>query len=128
MNLRSKFLAHLDLLINIVTSRCSAECLRQISNSQKRTKNCSLNNDLQHLSDHNQTAAMKEYIILNNFFFKVLFSSMLKFEPSMLNDVLCRAITDKQTHKKTYIQYRVKTCTKLGNLFYLQVFIFSIFF
>ena len=27
---------------------------------------------------------------------------MLKFQPPMLNDEVCRAMTDKQTHKHTY--------------------------
>ena len=47
---------------------------------------------------------------------------MLKFQPPMLNDEVCRVATDKQTHKYTIKNaYRVKTEV---TFFYLQIFIF----
>ena len=48
---------------------------------------------------------------------------MLKFQPPMLNDVLCRAMTDKQTHKQTHKKHTYKLKTE-ETFFYLQVFYF----
>ena len=51
---------------------------------------------------------------------------MSKFQSPMLNNGVCRATTDKQTHKHTKKTrtYRVKT---EETFFYLEVFLFSIF-
>ena len=42
----------------------------------------------------------KKYIQFSYIFIQV---SMLKFQTPMLNDEVLRAMTDKQTHKQTYI-------------------------
>ena len=48
---------------------------------------------------------------------------MLKFQTPMSNDDVCRAMTDKQTHKHTNKHtYRVKT---EETFFYLQVLFFQ---
>ena len=44
---------------------------------------------------------------------------MLKFQTPMLNDEVCRAMTDKQKTKQTYILSKNR-----GNLFYGQFFFF----
>ena len=57
---------------------------------------------------------------------------MSKFQPPMLNDDVCRARTDKQTHKHTYTHihkhtYRVKTEeTFFTAKFFIVYFSFSI--
>ena len=55
---------------------------------------------------------------------------MSKFQPPMLNNDVCRAPTDKQTHKHTHTHthkhtYRVKT---EETFFYGQIFYFLFFF
>ena len=51
---------------------------------------------------------------------------MSKFQPPMLNDDVCRAPTDKQTHIYTHKHtYRVKT---EETFFYGQIFYFLFFF
>ena len=51
---------------------------------------------------------------------------MSKFQPPMLNDDVCRARTDKQTHKYIHKHtYRVKT---EETFFYGQIFYFLFFF
>ena len=55
---------------------------------------------------------------------------MSEFQPPVLNDVVCRAPTDKQTHKHTHTHthkhtYRVKT---EETFFYGQFFYFLFFF
>ena len=47
---------------------------------------------------------------------------MLKFQTPMLNDDVCRAMTDKQTHKQTYI------LSKNWEFFFTAKFFFYFYF
>ena len=52
---------------------------------------------------------------------------MLKFQPPMLNDEVCRMATDKQTHKytntQTYIQSKTEQTFFVFNFILFYVFV-----